>query len=422
MTAASAPGPIRIAIIGGGSRGSTYSRHAVSHGAQITALVEPDEARREAFRREFDRGQLQVLGSWQELAARGRELADAAAVTTPDDAHTEPVVGLAEAGLHLLLEKPMAQTEAEAIRIVEAAESAGVILAVCHVMRYSVYTRAMKELVTSGKLGEIVSIEHLEPIGWWHFAHSFVRGNWRNEAESNPMLMAKSSHDIDWLAHIIDKPEKRVASFGSLLHFRPENRPEGAAERCLDCPLQDTCAYSATVLYRGFLDDPDKQAWPLQVLTPEVTPENLERALAEGPYGRCVYSGGNDVADHQVVSIEYEDGSTASFTAVAFTDLAPRKTRIFGTTGWAQGDGSTIEVQEFDTRRTYTIDPYVQGDASAAGGHGGADEELVKAFLGAVATGDESGILSGPRDSLASHQVVWAAERARHEGSVVSLR
>ncbi|WP_242607739.1 Gfo/Idh/MocA family protein [Zhihengliuella halotolerans] len=294
------------------------------------------------------------------------------------------------------------------------------MLAVCHVMRYSDYTARLKEVIDSGAIGQIASVEHLEPIGWWHFAHSYVRGNWRRESESSSMLMAKSCHDIDWLSYVVDRPVEKVSSFGGLMHFRPENKPADAGDRCVDCPLQQTCAYSATKIYRGFLESGGWEQWPLAVLDSDVSAESINRALEVGPYGECVYNGQNDVADHQVVNLQYAGGVTASFTVTAFTDLAFRKTRIFGSGGWIEGDGRMLHVQEFATGRKYSIDSAAVGGASAADGHGGADDGLVDAFLRAVTTGDESHLLSGPQQSLETHRVVWLAEESRRtEGTVV---
>lgn len=413
--------PVRLAVIGAGSRGTGYARRAVAQGAAITAVVEPDSARRDAFLAEFAGQRIECFATWEDIVAQGERVADAAVVSTPDRLHADPAIGLARAGYHLLLEKPIAPTEEESARIVEAAESAGVMLAVCHVMRYSGYSRTLKRLLDDGVIGRLVSVEHLEPIGWWHFAHSYVRGNWAREADSGPMLLTKSSHDIDWLSYIIGLPAERVSSFGSLLHFRPESKPVGATDRCLDCPLQNTCAYSATRIYRGFLGDETFERWPLAVLTTDVSAEGVDRALREGPYGRCVFDGQNDVVDHQVVNIEYQGGVTASFTVTAFTELDFRKTRLFGTDGSIEGDGRGFVVHDFARDEKYDVVPESRGNASAADGHGGADDALVEAFLEAVRTGDRSGLLSGPQESLATHRIVWLAEEARRSNAVVPI-
>jgi predicted dehydrogenase len=348
-------------------------------------------------------------------------MADAVFITTPDRLHRDPAVACAGLGYQLLVEKPMATTERDALDVVEAAERAGVLLEVCHVLRYTDYTQEIRRIVEQGEIGRIASIEHLEPVGWWHFAHSYVRGNWGNTEDSSPLLLSKSSHDIDWLSYIMGQPARRVSSFGSLMEFNPANKPAGAASRCLDCPVSQACPYSAETIYARFLGHPVFQQWPLGVLTPVPTEETVKQALARGPYGRCVYDGFNDVIDHQVVNIEYEGGATASFTVVAFTDLDFRKTRVFGTRGSINGDGRRLVVHDFltDTRRK--VDFGITSSASAADGHGGADGKLIAAFMDEVRRGTEGPVHSGGRESLYTHSIVWAAERARLSGTVVDL-
>ncbi|MFD7716813.1 Gfo/Idh/MocA family protein [Streptomyces sp. NPDC059814] len=412
---------VTLAIVGAGARGASYARIAVSEGlATVTAVADPDPVRRRALAEEFGLPEANVFENWAALAARPR-LADAAVVATPDRMHADPAVALADLGYALLLEKPMAPSEADARRIVEASVRNDILLGVCHVLRYTAYSVKLKQLITEGRIGDIVSIEHLEPVGWWHQAHSYVRGQWAVEAQSSSMLLAKSSHDIDWLGHLVGRPVERVSSFGGLHHFRPENKPEGAGDRCVSCPVERTCVYSAVRIYERFLGDPVYEQWPLGVLTDDVTPAGLHTALAEGPYGTCVYAGHNDVVDHQVVNLEYEGGVTASFTMTAFTALDFRKTRVFGTHGSIEGDGRRITLHDFltDTQETFDLDP--DGGASAADGHGGADTELLRAFVAAVASGDRSLVGSGPYETLESHLVVWAAERARRDRTVVRM-
>ena len=412
---------VRLAIVGAGSRGANYARLAVESGAAvIVAVADPDLEHRTRFAADHGLDESAVFVDWEDLAALPR-CADAVVIATPDRLHAAPAVAFAEAGYHLLLEKPLAPTEADSLRIVEAAEANDVTLMVCHVMRYSEYSRSLKAVLDSGRIGTIVSVEHLEPIGWWHFAHSYVRGNWAREADSSSMLMAKSSHDLDWLSFIVGQPVARVSSFGSLSHFTPANKPAVAADRCLDCPLINSCAYSAPTIYDRFLGDPVGERWPLSVVTNTVTADGLAEALREGPYGECVYNGQNDVVDHQVVNLEFADGATASFTAVAFAELDFRKTRIFGTRGSIDGDGRSFEVHDFVTNTRETITAGAAGGASAADGHGGADNELLTTFLEAIRTGDRGLVMSGARASLRSHQLVWAAELARKSGTVVSI-
>ena len=261
--------------------------------------------------------------------------------------HVEPAEAFAAAGHHILLEKPMAPDEAGCRRIVAAVEKAGVMLAVGHVMRYTPYTCAVRQVVGSGQLGDIMSVEHLEPVGFWHQAHSYVRGNWRRAGLAASMLLAKSCHDLDWLACILGRAPLRVASFGSLTHFTAGNRPAGAADRCVTCAVEADCPYSAPRLYRGLLERGEHR-WPLSAVIEDFTAAALEEALRDGPYGRCVYACDNDVVDHQVVALEFPGAATATFTMTAFTRAAGRATRLFGTRGELTGDGQAIRIYDED--------------------------------------------------------------------------
>ncbi|MFC5748545.1 Gfo/Idh/MocA family protein [Actinomadura rugatobispora] len=415
-----------VAVVGAGLRGATYARRVLAAGrGRVVAVAEPDPVRRARFAAEHRIPPERVFPGWRELVAAGDaqgagRLADGVIIATQDAEHAEPAVRLAGQGYHILLEKPMATTEADAERVVAAVERAGTMLAVCHVLRYTPYTRAIRRLVEDGRIGTPISVQHLEPVGWWHHAHSYVRGNWRREDESGPMLMTKSVHDIDWIVHVMGELPSRVGSFGRLSHLRPENRPAGAADRCLNCAIEPGCAYSAKRLYLSCLGDPGREAWPLGAVTHDLTEEGVLTALREGPYGRCVYACDNDVVDHQVVNMEFPSGATGTFTVTAFTPYAQRQTRIFGSAGCVEGDGVRISLRDFVTGELETVDTGSDHE-SPDGRHDAADEALADAFVEALATGDPAPLSSNGRQSLDSHRVVWAAERARHAGAVVDI-
>jgi len=411
---------VTLLIIAAGSRGSTYARIATSldGGVRIVGVAEPRDSRRERLAREYGVPPANVFRDWREAAERDR-FADAVIIATQDAMHVAPAVAFARRGYAMLLEKPMAPDEAGCRRIVRAVQEAGILFAVCHVMRYTNYTRRIKQIIESGAIGEVVSIQHLEPVGYWHQAHSFVRGNWRKEAESSPMLLAKSCHDLDWIRYIMAVPCRSVSSFGSLYHFRRDNQPAGASDRCVTCPVEDGCPYSAKRFYLGRLRAGDL-GWPLDVITDEMSEQAVLKALEQGPYGRCVYACDNDVVDNQVVNMLFEGGRTASFTMTAFNAGGGRKTRIFATRGELEGDGRYIRHFDFLTNRTETIDTHAS-DATAAGGHGGGDQGLIEAFIAAVRDEDPDKILSGPVETLETHLMVFAAERARRQGCVVNV-
>ncbi len=414
--------PVTLAVVGAGSRGNAYARWALEHPdrARVVAVAEPRDVRRERFAAQHQIPAEHAYPDWQSLAQRlaaGPPLVDAVLVCTQDRMHTEPVLEFLKHRLHVLVEKPLAPTETECRQMVGAAEAAGVLFAVGHVMRYTPYTQAVKQVVDDGLLGDIMSVQHLEPVGYWHQAHSYVRGNWRRADESTFMLLAKSCHDIDWLQYVLGEAPTRVSSFGRLSHFTRAHKPAGAADRCLDCSVEPDCPFSAKRFYFDRLVQGDR-GWPLDVLVDEFTAEALGDALRHGPYGRCVYDSDNDVVDHQVVNMEYPSGTTAVFTMTGFSRQGHRETKLFGTRGELTGDGEKLDVFDFLTDTHHIIDTTTVGDASAAGGHGGGDAGLMDGFVSALETGDASRIFSGPRDSLTSHLTVFAAERARLRGSV----
>ena len=413
--------PVTLLIIGAGGRGFDYARYVKEHAdqARVVGVAEPRAPYRIRMAAECGLDPANVFESWTDAAERPR-LADAVLICTQDRMHADPAVAFADKGYAMMLEKPMAPNEADCVRIVEAVKRANIPFAVCHVLRYTRYTQVLKRMLDEGAVGDLVSLQHLENVGWWHQAHAFVRGFWRNEAESSFMLLSKSCHDLDWIRYMFGVPCRKLSSFGSLKHFRKEEKPPaaGAAKRCVECAYEPDCPYSAVKIYLTGVDP--KPSWPSATLVAEWSVENLKKAVAEGPWGRCVYECDNDVVDNQVVNMEFAGGRTACFTMTAFNAGGHRKSRLFGTRGEIYGDGRNIELFDFLTRKRSVIDTNV-ADGTIAGGHGGGDEGLMGAFLRAVATGDRSAILSGPDETLESHRMVFAAERARREDRVVHL-
>ena len=417
--------PVKLAIIGAGARGRGYAKYAEAHPDElnIVAVADPDPHFRNLVGDLYHIPGEYRFESWEDFASRPK-LCDAVAICTQDSLHEAPAIACANLGYHILLEKPMAPTAEACRRIVAAVKKAGVLFAVCHVLRYTKYTQVLREILASGEIGDIVTIQHLEPVGYWHQAHSFVRGNWRNTAESSFMLLAKCCHDVDWLRDIMGKPCVSVQSFGSLRHFRASEKPAGAADRCLDCPveIESQCPYSAQKIYFRDRFCKGHSRWPVSVLTPEVTASSLADALRNGPYGRCVYACDNDVVDNQVVNFLFDDGSTASMTMTAFNFHSGRKTRIFGTRGELETDDSQIiHIRKFLDDSTRTIDTETANDGGILSGHGGGDLGLVQAFVSAVGNNDRTLIRTGIDETLESHLMTFAAEESRLTGKVIAI-
>jgi predicted dehydrogenase len=408
---------IKIIIVGAGNRGTGYASLLSKYpDMKIVGLAEPREFYRNKLAGEYNIPKENVYLDWKDLADRER-FADAAIIATQDEMHVDPAIAFAEKGYHILLEKPMAPSESECQRLYENLKNKDIIFGVCHVLRYTPYTRKLKQILDSGQVGEIISMQHLEPVGYWHQAHSFVRGNWRRKDQSTFMLLAKSCHDIDWIYYIMGEKCKSISSFGSLKYFRKENKPNNAGDFCFNCGHEKECPYSAIKVYLNRAKSGNFE-WPVDVITSNLTVEGVEKAIKTGPYGRCVFNCDNDVVDNQTVNMQFENNSTVIFTMTAFTALTFRRTSIFCTGGEIYGDGDIIKVYDFLTDTTKIIS--VKED-DLAGSHYGGDYGLVESFVKALRNNDKNELLSGLEESIYSHNLVFAAERARMENRVVEI-
>jgi predicted dehydrogenase len=409
---------IGIMVIGAGSRGYGYAQilKNMAGEAEVAGVCEPHAGRRRRLAEEFGLPADRCFQDWREIADRPR-LADAALICTVEDQHRGPAVALAAQGYHLLLEKPMAPTQEDCVEICRAVKRSGVLLAVCHVLRYTAHFRRMKALLDQGTIGRLRNINATELVGPWHFTHSFVRGNFRNSRGASPYLLAKCCHDMDLLNYFAASRCARATSFGRLSFFTRANQPPGAADRCPECPaeIESACPYSALKIYlRERIQHLDR--WPVAMLTLDHTPAGVARALREGPYGRCAFACDNDAPDHQLVNLEFEDGLTAGFVTTAFA-VGSRDYFLMGDKGSLRLNDAGL--QHYDALSGKTRDVRVDvGDNTILTGHGGGDYGVVRSFIEAVRAGDPAQICTGPEVSLQSHLIVFAAERARQSGRV----
>ena len=402
-------GPVSIVAIGAGNRTNKYLEYVKQHPdkVKLVGVVELNDIRRHKVAERFGLDASCCYSDYREFFNQPKQ-ADAVMVCTPENMHFEPTMLAVEAGYHVLLEKPIAQTLDECLAIGEAARKKGVLVSVCHVLRYHPYFMKIKELVDSGELGHIISINHRTSVGVDRAAHGFVRGIWRSERLSNPMLMSKCCHDIDFLLWLTKTPCRKLTSFGSLRWFKAKNAPEGSAERCIDCRVESTCPFSAVDLYQVRRD------WIANFDVPEgkTIDDVIEDQLREGLYGRCVYHCDNDVVDHQIVSMEMESEVTVNFSMDIFTLKDCRETHISLTEGEIDGDETRLRVRKFRGAKE-TI--YDFSDIQGTPFHAGADLHLMADFVDAVASGRKE-LATSIDLSVESHRLCYEAERSRREG------
>ena len=400
---------IKIAVIGAGGRGMfSYAPYALNNSAdmEITAVAEPKDFLREEFKEKYNLKPDMVFKCWTELLEKPK-LADGLFICTQDNMHFEPAMKAIEKGYkYILLEKPISPSLEECKILAKTAVDNGVNIQVCHSLRYTPFYRKLKECIDSGIIGDLININHTEGVQFGHFSHSFVRGDWSNSDNSCPMILAKCCHDTDLLLYLTDRSCVNISSYGSLIHFKKENAPVGSADRCIDCKVKETCPYNAVRMYK------DSREFHILAVEKEGF-LSLNDAMWNGRYGRCAYKCDNNVVDHQVVNMLFDNDSTATLTLCAYED--GRKTYITGTKGKIYASFSeNITVEDFVMGHTtiYNI-------AKQTAGHGGADEIMIRDFISMIENNTEG--FTNIQTSVQSHAMCHAAEISRLEKRNVEL-
>jgi predicted dehydrogenase len=464
---------ISAVLCGAGNRGMTvYGQYALNYPDKLkfVAVAEPIKSRREKFAKLHNIPSQLCFVSWIDLLEK-EQIADTAFICTQDQMHVEPTIRALERGYDVLLEKPMAHTLEGCIKIVKCAEKTGRMLGIGHVLRYTDFFSKIAELIRNGKLGDIVNVSHRENVSWYHMAHSFVRGNWSNQAQSSPMILAKCCHDLDLLYWMIGSLPKKLSSFGSLLHFTHQNAPEKAPNYCIEgCPIEKSCLYYAPRIYidiapiiqimkysnnRGlrflanlkqkhkrwlrYLSNVIKplnslrywREWPVEPLyfgqdayeREDYSKEAKMEILKSSPYGRCVYKCDNDVVDHQVVNIEFMNDVTATLVMHGFAEREGRTLRIDGTKATLFGEfrdcGQKITLYDHYNGQEEVV--FTKDLTLNTKAHGGGDNLLISAFLESVFDKSRTQPLTNARASLESHLMAFAAHTSRLSDQVIQM-
>lgn len=411
---------IRVAVIGCGGRGMhSYAPYVKDfEGVEIVAAAEPIRERREYFAQTYGLRPDQCFETAEEFFAHPR-MAEVAFICTQDQQHYAHTMSALNKGYDILLEKPISNVPEHCLTIAQEARRLGRTVVVCHVLRYTPFYQKIKETIQSGRIGQVISLHQFEDVGWGHYAHSFVRGLWNNSDNTSPMILAKCCHDLDIILWLIGENCRRVSSFGELTNFREENAPEGSALYCSDdCRARESCPYDAQKIYFS-----DQWRWAQGAVALNPTDEKVENALKDGRYGRCVYHCNNNVVDHQVVNMEFDQGITASLTMCGFTSRMTREIKVMGTLGEISGDmeKNKIFIRVFGQPDEQIDVTTLSTDLS---GHGGGENRLLRDLFhlteGIVPA---ASALTSIDKSVQSHVMAFAAERSRLEnGRMVELQ
>lgn len=411
---------VRIAIAGVGSRGkNAYGLELLNmkDRAKVVAVADIDPERLALAGDAHGVPDEMRFPSAEAMLAMPK-LADAMLVCTQDRQHVPHAVAALKKGYDVMMEKPISPKLEDLQEITKVSRENGRRVVVCHVLRYTPFFQTIKKTIDSGVLGEVVSIQALENVRYWHQAHSFVRGNWRREEDTSPMILAKCCHDLDYLVWLCGRKCERVSSYGSLMYFKESNAPEGAALRCTQgCKAKDGCPYDAEKIYLTNKDTGilcGNVEWPIDVLAENPTEEKIRHAIETGPYGRCVFHCDNDVVDHQIVNMQMEGGASLSLTMSAFTSIGGRTIKVMGTLGdlWGDMHENRIRIGIFG-KEPRIID--LGREEKDFAGHGGGDRLLMEQFVDLMQGKEPDGTITTLETSVESHLVALAAEKSRLE-------
>ncbi|NLF30072.1 MAG: Gfo/Idh/MocA family oxidoreductase [Planctomycetes bacterium] len=414
----------RVVLIGCGNRGQMFGGFCRDYAdrVKLVALAEPREDYRvnEATRNNLPAQH--AYASFEEALGPGAPAADLAIIAASDRAHHAAAVAALRRGMDLLTEKPVAHDPVLTVHLKLLAERLGRTVLVQHELRYSPFFQEVRRIVQSGQLGQVYSYTHTEHVEFWHMTHSFVRGPYGRQEDSNPMIVAKCCHDLDLIPWILDDRVTKVSSFGRLDHFVRAHKPDVAPDRCTDgCPLGDRCIHNAAAFYLG-----DRTGWPVAMVGTDMSLEGRRRRLHDGPLSRCVFNGENTVVDHQTVLMETRRGTLCTLTMQGFSagEECGRKIRLDGTAGTLRGDmgRGRIDVYPHWTGPAGTRAEVQTLDLAAMGldGHGGGDRRLFEAALDVFCDGADAA-LTLLADSVESHLIGWAAEQSRHSDRAVFM-
>ncbi|MDK2972903.1 MAG: hypothetical protein PWP23_2658 [Candidatus Sumerlaeota bacterium] len=299
-------------------------------------------------------------------------------VASPNCLHRDHVIAALNAGKHVWCEKPLATTLQDCLDMKKAWKASGRLFSLGFTLRYSPHYLKINELLRENTIGDIISVEFNETLDFNH--GGYIMSDWRRDSQlSGGHLLEKCSHDIDIANWLLRSRPRRVAGFGGLDFFKPENLHFQAE---IDKSPEGHTPY---------------QSWPS---TTGLNPFTAEK----------------DIYDNQVAILEFENGVRGTFHTNCNAGIPERRLYLLGTTGAIRADVLTgkIELRKigFDA-----VSTDVSTDVS--GGHGGGDTHLVRNLADSIL--NSAAPHTGIDDGLVSSFTCFAIDEASRTGQVVEM-
>ncbi len=409
----------KVAVLGCGNRGLAYTEEmfAKSDRYEIVSLCDPNPAQLKKMKSVLPLRNVSEFLDPDEFLKEKR--ADLLVIASPDREHVPEALRALALGYDILLEKPISDSREELSTLTEAQKKYGGKIVICHVLRYAPAFVKCDELIRSGAIGKLYAIDANERVAYWHWAQAYVKGMWANIELSHPAILAKCCHDLDLLVRYADSECDTLSSIGALDFFKPENAPEGAADRCFECIYRDSCAYSAKRIYIDAWHEAGEPAftWPFNKISLEnpTMEKNLIEGIKTHEFGRCAFKQRVDMIDHQMVQMTFKNGIRASLKMI-FAATSGRRITFYGTYGEIVLDERMDEIQVLPFGKkaeVIKISDLIKGSI----GHGGGDSAIVDALYNML-TGESDNRTSLAK-SVECHLMGIAAEESRKNGGAL---
>ena len=415
---------ITAAVLGTGSRGQlfTYGLKKRQNQFKIVALCDYNPEQLKKVHTLYGLENTEDFYDENEFFKKKR--ADFLIIATHDRYHVSQCVKAMELGYDVFMEKPISDSREEIKLLLATQEKTGKKVIICHELRYGAGFVKCDELIKNGAIGKLYAIDASERAAYWHWAQAYVRGLGTLDDVSicHPVILAKCSHDLDLLQAYAGSECESVSSVGSRSFFVKSNKPEGAADKCVDCKYIDSCPYSAKRIYVDMWHENGEPEflWPYYkvCIDPPLTEEKLMKGIDTSIFGQCVFNFEHkDFVDHQFVQMHFKNGVDASLKMV-FGAEPGRRIVFYGSYGEIVLDERTddIEIMKYgEKKQVIRIGTLIEGGY----GHGGGDEKIMDEMYPILT--NETAPRTTLKESVESHLMGIAAEESRKENGTVKF-
>ena len=394
---------LKIAIVGVGSRGlDCFGRILVERkDVEIAALCDPNPIRAKTAG-EILKIPAPVYTSMEEMAKSEQHL-DGVIITSPDCYHHDCAVKALNFGWNVLIDKPLATNAADGMDIIETAKKTGKTVMIGFNLRHNAVLKKLKEIIDSGVLGKVFLAENRE---FYDGGRTYMSRWNRLFSKTGGLWIHKASHDFDIFNWLLGFPKPlRVSSFAAVNALTREGIPFPLEDGHEPGPNCNVCHYREKCRDRYLLSDDELKRWGAEAAAVDGYVKNL-----------CMYLSDKDNHDNGIAMVEYENGIKVSLFETFIGHKSDRIYTIAGDRGIAEVSLAGREIKITPRWGGAEITYKIQEEA---GGHGGADPNLVDSFCKVLRGEIKAG--STAEHGLLATALGQAAEISRRQHRMVEM-